>query len=97
MSSDNQDNTSEYRVEYVTPENSKLRMSEEAFRKLDQEAFLVATVKVSQEGYVPPGIEVRTWIGPLIFTANIPREVLEQLEQDPAVVTIEPVYNLRSY
>ena len=57
----------------------------------------MATVRVSEEGYVPSGVEVRTWISPLIFTANIPGEILEQLEQDPAVVAIEPVYNLRSY
>ncbi len=96
MSSDKQDNTSKYRVEYVTPKHSKLRLSGEALRKLDREEPLVATVKVSKEGYMPSGVEVRAWIGPSIFTANIPSEVLEQLEQDPAVVAIEPVYNLRS-
>ncbi|MBE9167137.1 hypothetical protein IQ238_06175 [Pleurocapsales cyanobacterium LEGE 06147] len=96
MSSNKQDNNSKYRVEYVTPKPSKLRLSGEALRKLDREESLVATVKVSQEGYVPSGVEVRTWISPLIFTANIPCEVLEQLEEDPAVVAIEPVYNLRS-
>jgi hypothetical protein len=96
MSSDKQDNTSKYRVEYVTPQPSKLRLSGEALRKLNREEPLLATVKVSQEGYVPSGVEVRTKISPFIFTANIPYEVLEQLEQDPAVVAIEPVYNLRS-
>ncbi len=97
MSSDKQDNTSKYRVEYVTPKHSKLRFSGKALRELNQEEPLVATVKVSKERYMPSGVEVRAWIGPSIFTANIPREVLEQLEQDPAVVAIEPVYNLRSY
>jgi hypothetical protein len=97
MSSDKQDNTSKYRVEYVTPQPSKLRLSGEALRKLNREEPLLATVKVSQEGYVPSGVEVRTKISPFIFTANIPYEVLERLEQDPAVVAIEPVYNLRSH
>jgi hypothetical protein len=97
MSSNKQDNTSKYRVEYITPKHSKLRLSGEALRKLDREEPLVATVKVSQEGYVPSGVEVRTWISPSIFSANIPPEVLAQLEEDPAVVAIEPVYNLRSY
>lgn len=97
MSSDKQDNTSSYRVEYVTPKHSKVRLSGEALRDLNQAEPLVATVKVSQAGYVPSGVEVRTRISPFIFTANIPREVLEQLEQDPAVVAIEPVYKLRSY
>lgn len=97
MSSDQHDNTSKYRVEYVPSESSKLKLSGEAFRELNQEAFLVATVKVTKERYVPSGVEIRTWISPLIFTANIPHEILERLEDDPAVVTIEPVYKLRSY
>jgi hypothetical protein len=95
MSSDKQDRSSEYRVQYVTPKHSKLRLSAEAMRELDRANPLVATVKVSQEGYVPSGIEVRTRIAPSIFTANIPLEILEKLENDPAVVAIEPVYNLR--
>jgi hypothetical protein len=97
MSSNKQDNTSKYRVEYITPKHSKLRLSGEALRKLNQQEPLVATVKVSHEGYVPSGVEVRTWISPSIFSANIPPEILARLEQDPAVVAIEPVYNLRAY
>ena len=97
MSPDQQDNTANYRVEQVTPKYSKLRLSGEALRNLDREEPLVATIKVSQKGYVPSGVEVRARISPLIFTANIPYEVLAQLEQDPAVVAIEPVSNLRSY
>ena len=97
MSSNEHDNTSKYRVEYVTPESSKLKLSGEILRELNQKAFLVATVKVAKEGYVPSGIEVRTWVSPLIFTATIPCEILDRLESDPAVVSIEPVYKLRSY
>jgi uncharacterized membrane protein YhiD involved in acid resistance len=97
MSSDEHDNTSQYRVEYVTPESSKLKLRDEVLRQLNQEAFLVATVKVAKEGYVPSGIEVRTWVSPLIFTANISREILDRLESDPAVVSIEPAYKLRSH
>lgn len=97
MSSDPHENTSKYRVEYVSPENSKLKLSGEALRALNREDFLVATVKVAKEGYVPPGIEVRTWINQSIFTGNIPREILERLDEDPAVVSIEPAYKLRPY
>jgi hypothetical protein len=97
MSSEQHDNTSKYRVEHVSPESSKLKLSGEALRALSQEDFLVAAVKVAKEGYIPPGIEVRTWISPSIFTANIPREILDRLEGDPGVVSIEPVYKLRSY
>jgi len=97
MSSDQHDNTSKYRVEYVPPESSKLKLSGEALRESNQEGFVVATVKVAKEGYIPSGIEIRTRISPSIFTANIPREILDRLEGDPAVVSIEPVYKLRSY
>jgi hypothetical protein len=97
MSSNEHDNTSKYRVEYVTPESSKLKLSGEVLGELNQEAFLVATVKVAKEGYVPSGIEVRTWVSPLIFTAKIPRETLDRLESDSVVVSIEPAYKLRSY
>jgi hypothetical protein len=97
MSSDKQDNTSRYRLEYVEPGNAKLKLNEEALRDLNQEASIVATVKVSTEGYIPSGVEMRTQVSPLIFTANIPRKVLDRLENDPNVVSIEPVYKLRSY
>ena len=97
MTSGKQDNTSKYKVEYVNPENSKLQLSGESLKDLRQEDPLVATVKVSQEGYVPSGVEVRARISPLIFTANIPLNVLEQLQQDPAVVAIEANYKLRSH
>jgi hypothetical protein len=94
MSSDEQNNTSKYRVEYVTPEHSKLRLSGTSQEKPNQAASLVATIKVSQEEYVPSGVEVRARISPLIFTAVIPYEVLEQLQEDPAIVVIEPAYRL---
>lgn len=97
MSSDPHDNTSKYRVEYVSPENSKLKLSDEALTTSDQEQMLVATVKVAQAEYVPAGIEIRTRISPSIFTANIPREILHRLEQDPNVISIEPAYKLKSY
>lgn len=97
MSSDKHDNTSQYRVEYVTPEKSKLKLSGESLKELNQGTVLVATVKVSIEGYIPSGVEIRTQVSPSIFTANIPNEILDRLENDPNVVSIEPVYKLRSY
>ncbi len=97
MSSDQHDNISKYRVEYVTPESSKLKLSAKNLRELNPEAFLVATVKVAKEGYVPSGVEIRTRVSSLIFTAKIPREILGRLESDSAVVSIEPAYKLRSY
>jgi hypothetical protein len=94
MSSDPTDNTSKYRIEYVAPENSKLKLSGDALKALEQENFLVATIKVDRNGYIPPGIEIRTRISPLIFTANIPREMLKCLLDDPAVISIEPACEL---
>lgn len=99
MASDQPDHpshTSKYRVEFLTPESSKLRLHGDGLRGLDPEVPLVATVRVTTAGYIPAGIEVRTWIGSFIFTANIPHDRLEQLEQDPGVVSIEPVHPLRS-
>ena len=80
-----------------TLDTRRLRLSGKSLKKLNQEGSFITTVRVSQKGYVPSGVEVRTWISPSIFTANIPFEALGELEQDPAVVAIEPVYNLRSY
>ena len=97
MYSNKHDNISKYKVEYVTPESSKLKLCGEFLRELNQEASLVASIKVTKEGYVPSGIEVRTWVSPLIFTANIPRGILDRIESDPAVVSVESAYKLRSY
>lgn len=97
MSSNEYNDTSNYRVEYVTPESSKLKLSGKAVSELNLEACLVATVKVAKEGYVPLGIEVRTWLSPVIFTANISPEILDRLEHDSAVISIEATYKLRSF
>lgn len=97
MSSHNQDKSPDYRVEYRMPEGTKLKSGEEVLDEQNQDVFLVATIKVSEAGYIPAGVEVRARISPLIFTANIPPEVLPQLEQDPIVLAIEPAQNLRSY
>lgn len=95
MSSEPQNNSSKYKIESVAPEHSKLRLSGEALQLLNQESFLLATVKVAKEGYIPAGIEIRALISPFIFTAKIPRERLAQLEHDPAVVSMELVSTLR--
>lgn len=97
MSSNKQNNIPQYRVEYVKPGNSKLKLNGETLRELSQEAPVVATVKVSTEGYIPSGVKVRTQVSPSIFTASISHEVLDHLEGDPCVVSIEPVYKLKSY
>lgn len=97
MASEHQDQTPEYRIEQSLPEHSKLKQGAKVFGEEHQSDFLVATVKVSKEGYVPSGVEIRARISPSLFTAKIPWDVLPQLEQDPTVLAIEPSYNLRSY
>jgi hypothetical protein len=55
---------------------------------------VLATVRVAKDGYIPSEVEMRTQISSLLFTANIPCEVLDDLESDFDVVSIEPVYKL---
>ena len=45
-------------------------------------------VKVSQDDYVPAGIQVRAQISPTLFTTEVSARELEQLQQDPAVSAI---------
>jgi hypothetical protein len=50
---------------------------------------VLATVKVTEPGYVPSSAEHREWIGDTIFTANLQRRQLAELEADPRVVAVE--------
>lgn len=50
---------------------------------------VAAIVKVATPGYVPPGVQVRSWTGPNLYTANVSAEALHQVAQDPEVVSVE--------
>ena len=93
-----QDNrSSKYKIEYINPGAKKLNLSQEAFEQLDQNDLITATIKVALPGYIPHRVEVRAQISPEIFTANIHYSVLQQLQDDPEVISIQPTSNLRSF
>ena len=45
-------------------------------------------VRVSAEGYVPPGIAVRARISPTLFTADVTAAELQRLQGDETVASI---------
>jgi hypothetical protein len=50
---------------------------------------LSAIVKVSEAGYVPEAADQRARISDTLFTANVRRDLLGALEDDPRVVSVE--------
>jgi hypothetical protein len=50
---------------------------------------LSAIVKVSEAGYVPEAADQRARISDTLFTANFRRDLLDALEDDPLVVSVE--------
>ena len=50
---------------------------------------LAAIVKVNEAGYVPDATDPRARISETLFTANVRRELLGALEDDPRVVSVE--------
>lgn len=55
---------------------------------------IAATVRVARAGYVPAAARLRMRIGPCVFTADIPAARLAELEDDAAVVSIQPAARL---
>src|SRR4051812_18621518 len=49
---------------------------------------LACIVRVSEDGYVPEGTTVRAQMGPHIFTADIVKESLQSVLDDPLVVQV---------
>jgi hypothetical protein len=45
-------------------------------------------IKVEREDYVPPGVDVRSRIDKMLFTASAPMAVIEGLERDPLVKSV---------
>lgn len=50
---------------------------------------LSAVVKVNEAGYVPDATDQRARISDTLFTANVRRDLLDALEEDPRVVSVE--------
>jgi hypothetical protein len=98
MTQEEQDkHRSQYRIEYVNPSVEKLNLSQEALEQSEQKKLITATIKVARPGYVPEGVELRAHISPEIFTANIPDSMVDQLQDDPDVVSIQTAGHLRSF
>lgn len=96
MASDKQNSTTRYRVRSIPRQSPKLRLRTESYRQENPNDLLAATIKVAHEKYVPPGVQVRAWVSPFIFTANVYQQSLAALEKDLEVVAIETTQSLRS-
>ncbi len=97
MSLDNQNSPKKYQVRSVPSKSAKYSLRPQSCQQKNPNELLAATIKVAREKYVPPGVQVRAWISPCIFTANIYRQSLDALKNDREVVTIETSQNLRSF
>lgn len=54
-----------------------------------------AIIKVTEDGYVPPGVTVRARIDATMLTAEAPSSLLPQLECDPKVASVAVSRRLR--
>lgn len=97
MSEQQQDNrNSQYQIKYMKLDAEKTQLSQASLEQLEHNNLITATIKVARPGYVPQGVEVRAQISPKIFTANLRSAVLEKLQNDPEVISIQPAKHLRS-
>lgn len=60
------------------------------------DAEVVATFKVREANYVPPGVCVRARIDDFMFTGRAPAAVIRQLDGDPKVESVAINQRLRS-
>ncbi len=92
---DNQ-NKSKYRLESTEQLSRKLEIDPRTLDINTLKGLLPVTVKVSQADYVPPSIYIRARISPNLFTADIPVDAIERLEEDPLVISVGVARRLRS-
>jgi hypothetical protein len=57
-------------------------------RRADLPASVQVIVRVSEDGYVPPCVEMRARISEVLFTAQLASGDIEQLRTDPRVVSV---------
>ena len=50
---------------------------------------ITAIIKVRTAGYVPPGVHVRSRIGDDLITADFPAALLDKIQADEQVVSVE--------
>lgn len=53
--------------------------------EVEEPQMVAVIVQVNEPNYVPPDLEVRAQIDPMLFTANVPLSSLMALEEDPKV------------
>jgi hypothetical protein len=63
--------------------------------EVGNDEILTAIVKVATPGYVPESVRLRAAISQTIFTADLSRRRLAELEHDPQVVSVELSMPLR--
>lgn len=59
------------------------------------DAEVAVIVKVTEDGYVPPGVQVRARLSPRLFTARLVPADLERLQQDTRVDSVATAKPLR--
>jgi hypothetical protein len=61
----------------------------------DDDKPVEVIIKVHAPRYVPPGVTVRAWIDDVLYTANVPRGKIAELEVDPKVCSVAANKKLR--
>ena len=76
-------------------ERKKIELSSARPRALDPKAVVTAIFKVTEPGYVPPGVQVRARVDETLFTGSFLGEHLAQLEADALVASMSISSRLR--
>jgi len=73
----------------------KVRGAVDLEPSLDRVEVVEAIIKVSEPGYTPPDVKVRSRIDSMMFTGETRTDVLEALEHDPKVESVSVGQRLR--
>lgn len=57
-------------------------------KQIEDSTSYLATVKVNQENYIPSQVKVRSRINEFLFTAEVPGNVLQKLNENKKVESI---------
>jgi len=68
---------------------------ESSVTPLQGDQLVSVTVKVNKPGYVPKGVKVRSRIDEYFFTANTPAKNLNEMSNDPLIVSFSPARTVR--
>lgn len=66
----------------------KLEATATAGRSWEPDQLVEVIIKVKDDGYVPPGVDVRARIDDRMFTATSPFAAVAALEDDPQVLSV---------